>query len=400
MTMENKIPIKKFFFQAIRFIYILVIIYLIFLLNKNSFIIISPALLILEIIKIIYLYDNYFKKKVIRNFELFIPPLDSIFIIFIMLISNNLILLISLLLISFLLNFVIYGIESVTLEILLSGVFMLILSLIYKSLIIFPVLALILIIAGIIIVFLNTDSEIINKKGDKSENITNIDNQMIDVKDEFTIIVSHNLRTPIAALRGYLQLIEYSNDEDLKKNYFNLLKSNVNKLYELIEEVLGAISLDRKTKNENVNINLIVGEIVERFNDDIKSKRIEVIVKSSSQIIEANIDENRLKIIFSNILDNAIKYSHLNSKIDISINVIDTNRVSIIVQDYGIGISKDMIGNIFNKYHKSSDVLSSNFQGLGLGLYIVKSLVEIEKGTISLRSEQNKGTEVEIVFPL
>ena len=398
--MENKISIKIFFFQAVRFIYILAIIYIIFLLDKSSFVIISPVLLILEIVKIIYLYDNYFKKRVIQNFNLFIPPLDSIFIIFVMLISNNIILLISLLLISFILNFIIYGIESVTLEILISGIFMLILSLVHKSLIIFPVLAFVLIVFGLIIVFLNTESDVVDKKENKSKNNTNIDNQIIDVKDEFTIIVSHNLRTPIAALRGYLQLIEYSNDEDLKKNYFNLLKSNVNKLYELIEEVLGAISLDKRSKGENVNVNLIVGEIIERFNDDIKSKRIEVIVKSSSQIIEANIDENRLKIIFSNILDNAIKYSHLNSKIDITISIVNENSVSIKIQDYGIGISKDMIGDIFNKYHKSSDVLSSNFQGLGLGLYIVKSLIEIEKGTISLRSEQNKGTDVEIVFPL
>ncbi len=398
--MNNKIPFKILFFQAIRFIYILAIIYLIFILNKSSFVILSPALLILEIVKIIYLYDNYLKNKIIKNFNLLIPPLDSIFIIFIMLISNNPILLISLILISLILNFLIYGIESVTLEILLSGVFMLILSLVYKSLIIFPVLALVLILFGLILVFLNIDSDSINKNENKSGNNQNIDNQIIDVKDEFTIIVSHNLRTPIAALRGYLQLIEYSNDEDLKKNYFNLLKSNINKLYELIEEVLGAISLNKKSQNENVNINLIVGEIIERFNDDIKSKRIEVVVKSSSQIIEANIDENRLKIIFSNILDNAIKYSHLNSKIDITINVVNENSVSIRIQDYGIGINKDKIGDIFNKYHKSSDVLISNFQGLGLGLYIVKSLIEIEKGTISLKSEQNKGTDVEIVFPL
>ena len=285
--MENKISIKIFFFQAVRFIYILAIIYIIFLLDKSSFVIISPVLLILEIVKIIYLYDNYFKKRVIQNFNLFIPPLDSIFIIFVMLISNNIILLISLLLISFILNFIIYGIESVTLEILISGIFMLILSLVHKSLIIFPVLAFVLIVFGLIIVFLNTESDVVDKKENKSKNNTNIDNQIIDVKDEFTIIVSHNLRTPIAALRGYLQLIEYSNDEDLKKNYFNLLKSNVNKLYELIEEVLGAISLDKRSKGENVNVNLIVGEIIERFNDDIKSKRIEVIVKSSSQIIES-----------------------------------------------------------------------------------------------------------------
>jgi signal transduction histidine kinase len=400
--MEKKLSKKIIFYQSLRFIFILLIISIIFVLNKKAFTILAPVLVILEIIKIVYFYENYFKERVIKNFNLFIPPLDSIFIIFIILISNNIILIIALLLLSLVINFLLYGIETVTLEILISGIFFLVIGLVYSSMIIFPILAFSLIIIGLIMLFLNNKE---TKTESNTKDITdteNISNEIVDVKDEFTIIVSHNLRTPLAALRGYLQLIEYSNDEEIKKNYFNLLKSNVDKLHELIEEVLGSINLDKKSSNKDqkVNVNLVIGEIIERFNDDIKSKRIEIIVNSTSQLIESTINENRLKIIFSNILDNAIKYSHLNSKIDINISVIDENSITISIQDYGIGIDKSKIGEIFSKYNKSSNVLNSNFQGLGLGLYIVKSLVEIEKGTISVKSEQDKGTKVELVFPL
>ena len=400
--MGKKLSKKIIFYQFLRFIFILLIISIIFVLNKKAFTILAPVLVILEIIKIVYFYENYFKERVIKNFNLFIPPLDSIFIIFIILISNNIILIIALLLLSLVINFLLYGIETVTLEILISGIFFLVIGLVYSSMLIFPVLAFSLIIIGLIMLFLNNKETKTESNTEDTTDTENISNEIVDVKDEFTIIVSHNLRTPLAALRGYLQLIEYSNDEEIKKNYFNLLKSNVDKLHELIEEVLGSINLDKKSSNKDqkVNVNLVIGEIIERFNDDIKSKRIEIIVNSTSQLIESTINENRLKIIFSNILDNAIKYSHLNSKIDINISVMDENSITISIQDYGIGIDKSKIGEIFSKYNKSSNVLNSNFQGLGLGLYIVKSLVEIEKGTISVKSEQDKGTKVELVFPL
>ena len=166
-----------------------------------------------------------------------------------------------------------------------------------------------------------------------------------------------------------------------------------------MEEVLDIIDNTKKDTTTKTNVSLIISEIIERMGSEINSKRIVINKNFESQQIEVAINDSKLKIIISNILDNAIKYSHLNSSIDITLKIIN-NTVSIGIKDYGSGISKEEMVNIFSKYHKSTNVLNSNFEGFGLGLYIVKNLINEEKGQINISSEKDKGTEVEILFPL
>lgn len=398
MKDKKNASLNLIIFNIIKFIYVTSVAYIIFVNNSKYFEYVAPVIIIFEILNI---FSNYINKKWeidISSIGSIIAITDISFLFFILIITHNNALFLALALISYILNFLIYNKLVISLEIFITALLLFFLGVIYLN-IVYILLALIFIIIGVSIYLYRTNFKKDENTDIKPDIITNEKDETVDIKDEFTIIVSHNLRTPIATLKGYLQLIEYTNDEELKQNYLNLLKNNVNKLYLLTEEVLGIIN-NTKTSDSKTNVNLVISALIERFDEDLKSKRIEINVKSDSQNTEVNVGEYRLKIILGNIIENAIKFSHLNSQIDINIYHIQDKGLSIKIRDYGTGIEKEALKNIFQKYHKTDNVLNSNFEGLGLGLYIVKSLINDEKGQIVINSEKGKGTEVEIVFPL
>ncbi len=220
-----------------------------------------------------------------------------------------------------------------------------------------------------------------------------------DVKDEFTIIASHNLRTPLAALRGYLQLLDGTDDDETRKNYLNLLKINVDKLSNIIEEIVGMLTIGEQTSDNKINIRIILTELIEGFREQVRPKNIHINLHYDEGVPDVNLNEYRIKIILKNIIDNAIKYSYNNANIDINVKS-DVTDLIISIQDYGVGIDPEQLKNIFNKYHKTSDIMDTNFEGMGLGLYLVKNLLDIEMGKIEVRSEKSKGTEFILRFPI
>lgn len=254
-----------------------------------------------------------------------------------------------------------------------------------------------LLIVSIVGYFSTLRSKIVINTAEKKINASDVA-ESENVKDEFIIIVSHTLRTPIAAIRGYLQLLDGTEDPQIKNNYLNQLKTNVNKLADIIEEVVGVLTIGTRKETEPLNLTLAIKESIDSFASVAQSKNITINFESKGQIPDIAINANRFKIILNNIIDNAVKYSYNNSKIDIYLSA-DTNSVYISVKDYGVGIDRGELSSIFTKFHKSSDVMVSNFSGVGLGLYLVKTIVDLELGSISVKSEKGKGAEFTIKFP-
>ncbi len=254
-----------------------------------------------------------------------------------------------------------------------------------------------LLIVSIVGYFSTLRSKIVINTAEKKINASDVA-ESENVKDEFIIIVSHTLRTPIAAIRGYLQLLDGTEDPQIRNNYLNQLKTNVNKLADIIEEVVGVLTIGTRKETEPLNLTLAIKESIDSFAIVAQSKNITINFESKGQIPDIAINANRFKIILNNIIDNAVKYSYNNSKIDIYLSA-DTNSVYISVQDYGVGIDRGELSSIFTKFHKSSDVMVSNFSGVGLGLYLVKTIVDLELGSISVKSEKGKGAEFTIKFP-
>lgn len=221
-------------------------------------------------------------------------------------------------------------------------------------------------------------------------------------KDDFVSIVSHELRSPITIMRGYLSLLEkkeFGKLNDKQKRFIaKTIKSN-DKITSLLEGILEAnkLSLGKiKLKLDPINLIDIFKTVLLDLGGLLKERNIRVDLEEK-KLPKVFADEMRLYQIIYNILDNARKYSGKNSRISISFHM-KKDRVMFTVEDRGVGMSFLEKRNIFKRFTRAENTLSNEAGGFGLGLYIVKSLVVSHKGKIWVESEKGKGTKVNVLL--
>lgn len=225
--------------------------------------------------------------------------------------------------------------------------------------------------------------------------------ELNSLKTRFISMISHEYRTPLTVILTSSYLIEqfYQGDreEDFKK-FLSKIRTSVNGMTQLLEDVL-AIG---KSESERSKIFVEEFDIIDFVNDILDE--IRVVDKSkhkfelSYSILHANLysDKRALKHIIQNLMTNACKYSPDADKVDISISEED-EKVIIAVQDYGIGIPKEDQKQLFETFHRASNV--GAIQGTGLGLSIVKKSVDSIKGKIELESEPGEGSKFILTLP-
>ncbi len=211
--------------------------------------------------------------------------------------------------------------------------------------------------------------------------------------------VAHDLRTPMTRLRGSAETALLSDDNDNLRDALgdcleesdNVLQM-LNTMMDVAEIESGAIKLNKSS----VNLNLLLSKIIELYEIVAEDQSIRVLKDFSSQItIQA--DVTRLKQVFANLLDNAIKYSHQNSTIWVIIKD-KGNWAEVSIQDQGIGIAEEEKIRIFNRLYRSDSSRSKH--GLGLGLSLVKGIVEAHHGTINVDSDgSEKGSIFTVKLP-
>lgn len=234
------------------------------------------------------------------------------------------------------------------------------------------------------------------------------------VRSDFIVAISHEFRTPINVISSCLKLLEVIVDrDDYEKEYilekFSLMKKNSNRLLKQVNNLIDASELDNgylKLCLNNYNIVEVVEDSVGTIINFAKSKGIEVVFDSEEEEIILAIDKNKIERVILNLLSNSVKYIGDGSNIFVMVsipNVTEDERyVSISVKDDGIGISKDIVDLVFEKF-KRGDIdngLIRECEGSGLGLYIVRRIVELHNGEINIISEVGKGTEVIFKLPL
>ncbi len=208
---------------------------------------------------------------------------------------------------------------------------------------------------------------------------------------EFIHSSSHELKTPLFIMSGNLELLEKYGIDD-KKVFFealNSLKTEVKDMNSLVEKLLFiARSNDIILDKEVFELSDIILEniyILKKIYKDIE-------INFEPQFIELNSDVQLFELLFKNILENAIKYSNL-KPVDITLKDSD-NYVEIKVKDRGIGMTKDEVDQIFNKFYRGDSSRNKKIGGYGLGMSIVKRVIEIIDGEIDIQSEKNVGTEI------
>lgn len=229
------------------------------------------------------------------------------------------------------------------------------------------------------------------------------------LKNEFVSIVSHQLRTPLTGIKWLTELLLTSKYGELnvtqQKLVNNIFNSN-EKLIELVNDLLNISRIETGNKfviqKEQVDFaKLIADQIKEEIIFASKNNiAIETAEDFPTEII-MRLDTKKIKQVLHNLLTNAIKYSNPQGKIKIGIHREEnsTNSVVLYISDNGIGIPVDQQAKVFEKFYRAENALSRQTDGNGLGLYIVKSIVEAHKGKIWFKSKENQGTTFYIELP-
>jgi PAS domain S-box-containing protein len=221
-----------------------------------------------------------------------------------------------------------------------------------------------------------------------------------DKKDEFIGLASHELKTPVTSLSGYLQILNRTLPEtDRNKPFVQKALRQVYKLSELISDLLDVSKIETghlPLSFTEFDLVHLVLEVIELTQYTTKTHRIVMCPEVESIMVFA--DKQRIEQVIINLLSNAIKYSPNKMLVNVTVGIIhDKARVS--VQDFGMGIDKDQQERIFSRFYRVEE-LAAHISGLGIGLYISKEIINRHKGELWLNSEVDKGSVFSFEIPL
>lgn len=226
------------------------------------------------------------------------------------------------------------------------------------------------------------------------------------MKDEFISMASHELRTPVTIIKGYIEMmLEESSKNGLNKSakdYLTIINSSTKRLGDLIEDLLNVSRIEQgrlKIEMKDFKIIPIIDSTIKEINPQAKEKGLSLNFIYDDKVNDLiKIDEDKLKQILINIIGNSIKYTEKGS-IDVKISNKNNNLI-LAIKDTGIGMSAKARSRLFEKFYRVINDKTENIVGTGLGLWITKQIVEAMKGTISIDSIESVGTQVTIEFPL
>ncbi|MCX5749237.1 MAG: ATP-binding protein [Candidatus Saganbacteria bacterium] len=222
-------------------------------------------------------------------------------------------------------------------------------------------------------------------------------------RSEFVANISHELKTPLTAIKNYAETLLNSAPDDKEKSREFILKieKHSDNLSSLIDDILELSRLESGVKSgepKSVNISEVISRSVELLLEKANKKGIVINVECDGQLSIRSIKDHLFRAV-SNLIDNAVNYSEKDSMVSIKC-VRKDNNIEISVSDNGIGIPKENIGRIFERFYRVDPGRSRDSGGTGLGLSIVKHIMELHGGRVSVQSEAGKGSTFTLIFPL
>ncbi|MCH8821844.1 HAMP domain-containing histidine kinase [Patescibacteria group bacterium] len=224
------------------------------------------------------------------------------------------------------------------------------------------------------------------------------------LKDEFISLASHNLRTPLTVIKGYVSSLQEDSslNTDARKQLVRISKST-KELETITETLLSLVSLEKGEKpiiKKQVDVVTLLEEIIGNMNEKILEKRINFVFELPQKSLpKIELEEERITQAFVEIMDNAIKFNKANGKVIIKLHRESKNAV-ISIKDEGIGIPEEEKNKVFKKFHRTTDVLTYDYVGIGLGLYLAKLIIEAHGGKIWFDSKAGEGSTFYVSLPL
>jgi len=222
------------------------------------------------------------------------------------------------------------------------------------------------------------------------------------MKTEFISIVSHQLRAPLTNLRFSLDLLTSDKNKEDVSEYYSILKENTTRMGDLIDNLLTVSRIETgkfPLRKETISLEVITKRLIHKFQPFIKASNVEVVLKEEKGLPNTVGDSLWIEQVIENLLDNAIKYTPGGGKIEIKIEK-KRGKLYFSIQDSGVGIPKREQKFIFSKFFRSKNALKKQTHGSGLGLHIVKKVLELSGGKIWFKSKENKGTTFFFFLPI
>ncbi len=220
------------------------------------------------------------------------------------------------------------------------------------------------------------------------------------MKNEFISSVSHELRTPLTAIKGWAEtlMIDGGNSPDTMKKGVGVIVNETERLSQMVEELLDFSRMQNgrfTLRKANMDILAELGDAVLIYSDKARRENIRVIYNEPEMLPFVYGDKNRLRQVFINIIDNAIKYSSSGDTITINAEETENGNIRISVADTGCGIKKSDLPKVKTKFYKANHTR----RGSGIGLAVADEIIAMHGGTIDLKSREGAGTTVIITIP-
>ena len=221
-----------------------------------------------------------------------------------------------------------------------------------------------------------------------------------NMRKDFVANVSHELRTPLTSIKGYTETLLDGgiSDLDISKKFLSVIDSETDRMIRLVNDLLQLTKIDgdkMKWDKSIVNINKLIEFIVYKMDISIKNNELAVDINLNENLPLVSIDRDRIEQVIINILSNSIKYTLPGGKIRISTED-DSKYIKITIEDTGMGIPKEDLPRICERFYRVDKARSRKQGGTGLGLSIAKEILEQHNGRIEIQSELDKGTKVSI----
>lgn len=223
-------------------------------------------------------------------------------------------------------------------------------------------------------------------------------------RQEFVSNVSHELRTPMTSMKVLADSLLQMGDNvppEMYREFLQDIAEELDRENRIIDDLLNLSKMDRRQVSLNlssVDINALVEVILKRLRPLAQEKDVALILVSERQV-QADVDEVKMSMLFTNLIENAIKYNVAHGRVTVTVDA-DRKDLIVICEDTGIGIPKDSQEKIFERFYRGDPSRSDEISGTGLGLSIVKSIVLLHRGTITVESREGVGSRFTVTVPL
>jgi two-component system, OmpR family, phosphate regulon sensor histidine kinase PhoR len=227
--------------------------------------------------------------------------------------------------------------------------------------------------------------------------------QLDQIRRDFVANVSHELRTPLSILRGYIEVL-FDEPQTSRKELtriLSIMERHSKRLQRLVDDLLSLAQLESSQAHLQLSVvrmDELFNNLIRDWKEKLAGKNLKVIVDLPSEALTLRADGTRLEEVLHNLLDNAVKFSPENGEIRLRGTRCGSN-VVLSVADTGIGISKEHLPRVFERFYRADKARSRELGGTGLGLAIVKHIAQLHGGGVEAESELGRGTTIRIVLP-